>query len=224
MLRALLRWILVIATFAFGAFPAFAKPSETQPSATQPSGTRPSATQTGDNVHEPTGWVFPETVGPFKDREITRYDKTGANVSAGYGISTPDAQIAVTVYIYPGVRRGAIPDALAAKHFEQIKGDVTRVHPDATLDSESKTELTQAAKPRDGRKAVFRFDANFAGKEQAVRSEVYLFTLGPWFVKYRVSYPAAQADEAAKRIETFMNDLAWPPGEGEARPAPAERA
>ena len=51
------------------------------------------ATQPGENVHDPTGWAFPESVGPFRDRRITRYDDAGANMSAGYGVRTPELQI-----------------------------------------------------------------------------------------------------------------------------------
>jgi hypothetical protein len=39
---------------------------------------------------------------------------------------------------------------------------------------------------------------------------LYLFVVGPWFIKYRVTYSAGQEMSAEPVIKAFIDELKWP--------------
>ena len=153
--------------------------------------------------HAASGFVFPYNVGAFRRATAHAFDEAGANVSVGY--ADPSLKIVLTVYVYPHLGLGA--DA----HFRQVKADVTRANPKAELLDEGKATATgPGGRQHDGLRARYGFVGRFAGVEQDLVSEAYLFAHGPNFVKYRLTYPAADAKAAALRVEFFLKTLAFP--------------
>jgi hypothetical protein len=74
--------------------------------------------------------------------------------------------------------------------------------------------LTAAAggQQRIGQSAAFTFTGSFANRQQPLRSELYLFADGQWFIKYRVSYPVGQQATAEPAIKEFIEQLSWHEG------------
>ena len=176
----------------------------------------------GRYVHEPSGMVFPQAVLDFKRVQIFRYDKEGRDVSAGYNLERDDFVIIATVYVYPmpsDVRDVPVPasgkpsaEAVAvnwALHFEEVKKAVMMAHPDATLLKADEVKVTQGKVTKSGLHALFRFAQPTPDGQQMVRSEAYLFTHGKWFIKYRLTYPEAHAEQSVKDIKAFMETLKW---------------
>lgn len=175
-----------------------------------------------DYVQTATGMVFPPRVGPFQRTRIYRYAADGSDESAGYNLLRPNAEIAVTVYVYPSpemtIEPADTPDVVAAAQaihcsaqFDRVQQEIAVTYRDATLVYESET--SHAGAP--GYSATYTFTSdNFMGRrDQPLRSEAYLFCFigGRWSVKYRFSYPAGV--DAGADIAAFMDGLVWTIGQ-----------
>ena len=149
---------------------------------------------------------FPPSVQDFKRVEVIQYDRDGQNIGAGYNHHVH--KIAATVFVYPIPKRP--PDNALNGHFETCKADVLRRHEDARVVSEGIVQVSPGGKKRSGKHAEFTLTDSFAGQRQSLRSEVYLFTHGQWFIKLRVTYPTREQASAAPVIKAFIDGLAWP--------------
>ena len=76
--------------------------------------------------------------------------------------------------------------------------------------SEGTVQVSAGGKKRSGQHVEFTFTGSFAGQLQPVRSEIFLFTHGHWFIKLRVTYPTPEQGVAAPVIKAFIDELAWP--------------
>ena len=159
-------------------------------------------------VHEPSGFRFPPDVGTFTRLGATRYDEGGDNVSVGYGDRA--LKVLMTAFVYANT-----PGMSLDNHFEQVKREVRRVSPKATLVAEGQWTLEQGERKFTGRRAAFGYAMESKGRKQEVVTEVYLLRLGGRFVKFRMTCPQDKYEPAAERIERFLKSLTLP----EPRPA-----
>ncbi|CAA9386841.1 MAG: hypothetical protein AVDCRST_MAG64-975 [uncultured Phycisphaerae bacterium] len=152
---------------------------------------------------------YPEKIKDFRRTEFYPYDEAGDDASVGYGIDQKGRipWVVFTAYFYPA--RGDSLD-------EDIKAairDVTSQHEEAEVGEPEVVEVTRHGKKREGRRVRFKFTHAFGGKEQPLASELYLFPGTPGrLVKYRISYPAADAEKLQKKVDKFAESFPWPPG------------
>jgi len=156
-------------------------------------------------VHEPSDFRFPAILGDFAREAVKRYDRDGQNVSVGYNLGQ---SVAMTVFVYPVSL--AAPDKTLGDHFEACKRDVVSRHKGAAVVSEGPTMVAPGGQQRLGQHAAFTYTALFARRQQDVRSELYLFMDGKWFIKYRVTYPVGDQQTAEPAVKAFIEDLSWP--------------
>lgn len=174
----------------------------------------------GTYFHSNSGMNFPENVGPFRRGTVSLFDSTGANIGVGYNLGDLVFQVAVTVYVYPAPSVVSIlspaevtaraKELSAQQHFETVKSDIIRAHPEARLVSEEEVTLVQAGGIQKGKKAGFEFEGVFANQRQQLKSHAYLFVHGKWFIKYRITYPQDIDGAVREKIKDFMNSLQWP--------------
>lgn len=177
---------------------------------------------TGPYTQAASGMVFPEHVLGFDRTAVTRYNSEGSEESADYELDQPDAQAAVTVYVFPApadiadalvsnLSRDEVADALYMIA-EQLFGDeeeaIQDLHPGAELIDEGDTSITEQGRQFPGNYAAYRYDENAFGKRQRVDSKLYLFPMvaGKWMVKFRITAPDANGDAEA---EKFVRTLPW---------------
>jgi hypothetical protein len=165
---------------------------------------RPKATEV--YTHAASSFQFPPSVQGFDRGTVTEYDPSALNIGVGY--NHPVLGIAATVYIYPIPQQG--PDETLKGHFERCKADVFRGHAKAELLKEGTVQINPGGSTRAGEHAAFTYTESFTQAVQAVRSELYLFTHGRWFIKYRVTYPTSQQSVAAPTARLLIDELAWP--------------
>ena len=113
-------------------------------------------------------------------------------------------KIIMTAYVYPTL--GVPMDA----HFKQTKADIVRVNAKAKLTKEGGITITQGKRQYEGQHARYEYIGLIAGVEHDVVSEAYVFVHGKNFVKFRLTYPAADAKAAAIRVEFFLSALTFP--------------
>jgi hypothetical protein len=150
---------------------------------------------------------FPPIVGDFhRESSYSQFDREGRDIGVGYkGLLDP---IVLTAFVYPIFKQP--PNDTLEGHFATCKNEVVHMHDDVVLVSEGKVQVTPAGHKHEGLHAVFTLTDAFAHKRQPVRSELYLFTHGKWFVFYRVTYPVGKQEAAEPAIKAFINSLAWP--------------
>lgn len=163
---------------------------------------------------------FPDAVGDFQRSQIFRYDAKGLDVSAGYNLASTAGFMVATVYIYPApslVSIGSPPDVVASaretlcrNEFEHRKREVFNAHPGARLIREEGIAPPHPGTSTAGRRAVFEYDASFAGGQQPIHSELWIFCYigGKWALEYRFSSPLSV--DAGPVISAFMATLPWP--------------
>jgi hypothetical protein len=178
------------------------------------SSTRPAAATamelhpTGDFTHPKAGFVMPERIGGFQRVEVTQYDETGANISAGYNSVPEDAgrrPIVATLYVYPA---GA--DADLDSRFEATLHDIGQHHD--RVKPELKKNVLLADGRFVGRYAVFGYEEPWGGQAETIplRSYVLLYQWRTWWVKWRVTTPAPVDAERMRAIVKLTETLLPP--------------
>lgn len=182
-------------------------------------GLRPLGPEGSDEsyVHEFSNFVFPKKVGHFLRLDMHNNDRHGRDVSVEYN---SDTGIILTVQVYPAWRSTLeVRKDPLEEHFQGVMGTVLRNSPDAQLISEGPARVTQNGKSYSGKMAVmtmqdFRAKSKPSRKRPKGISDLRLFRLGEYFIKYRMAYSEAIRGKAEKEIKGFMISLKWPSEEG----------
>lgn len=175
----------------------------------------------GTYIHHESGMQFPGMVEAFQRINARSYSATGQDdVGIGYKSILRYVPITVTVYVYPvpAVYRAdsASPEVADPEKFlmDNSLNDITSVilslHKDTVLLKKQTFTLQQNGRMINGRKALFQYTQPVDGAPQDVLSELYLFRSGPWFVKYRATYPRTVQSFAQDHIVDFMKSLTIP--------------
>lgn len=170
--------------------------SEPDAAATQPS---------PDLAHPASGMRFPVEVEGFQRDGMSRYDKRGEDVSVGYHRLDAQMALTATVYIYPSERYGGDLD----RQFDEARDAVLRNRKGAELIGQGEMRLFQRGTYHNGRRAHFLVK-DPTGERPLVVSHLFLFMHGPWFIKYRATFPADQHEACDDALLRFMAALPWP--------------
>lgn len=164
----------------------------------------------GDYTHVASGMKFPPEVGSFDRTRLRSYDADMKNISAEYEMKSFGFKSAVIrVYIYPvSVVSPGIEVGLE-EHFEQLKDTLLDIYPDAGDIAEGTIKIGQPWGPETGMAFLFDHKSKKLFKNKLCRSRAHLFEHGPWFIKYRVTYPKKNHDRVDDKIDEFLHLLAW---------------
>ena len=149
---------------------------------------------------------FPPKIADFVRAQINEFDKDGRDIGVGYNDLLD--RVAVTIFVYPVGQRA--PDNDLEAHFGVCKADILRAHKEAKSIAERTEEISAGGTKRKAKYACYSFTDVFAQERQEVHSELYLFSQGRWFIKFRATYPAGQRTVAESALKTLINDLIWP--------------
>lgn len=156
-----------------------------------------------DYVHASSGMRFPPRAGAFARVNVVKYLSDASDVSAGYNLGKP--RVIMTVYVAPAMGR------TARAYYDESRAAIREKHAGVTETSNEAWTLDQGDQKLKGHRATFTFDDTTGnGEMMHLRSELYVFEVRGQLLKYRVTYQAADADAAQKRITEFMAALAVP--------------
>lgn len=180
---------------------------------------RPSAPNGAANVLNEAD--YPPMAAGFHRVDVTNYDEVSGvgspgvalrNVSVGYNLLTPDAQIASTIYIThaPAVFPGLLdePDPVRAA-FEGHKSAIADKHPGAELRSETTETMMKAGKEYTALVAAYRYDGIFMGKRHQVYSVLLVWRHGESIVKLRSTTPYAQGPQLRLHNLRLLDAVNW---------------
>lgn len=167
--------------------------------------TQPSAPFTPDLAHAASGMRFPLEVEGFQRDGMSRYDQSGDDVSVGYHRLDAQMALTATVYIYPSIRYGGDLD----RQFDEARDAVLRNRKGAELIGQGEMRLFQRGTYHNGRRAHFLVK-DPTGERPLVVSHLFMFMHGPWFIKYRATFPADQHEACDEALLRFMAALPWP--------------
>jgi hypothetical protein len=154
----------------------------------------------------PSGMTFPERAAGFRRVAVTRFPGGEDNFGVSYVLAEGSVTLAtVTAYVYPN------PGLPLDDHFSQVVADVSDSHAVPPRSRES-TAIAQADGMANGRSASWAYREAFGQREQDLESRALLFARGPWFVKYRVTFPASRRGRVEVEIDDLLRALQLPPG------------
>ena len=198
---------LIACVALLGLVAACVTPTERSPPE-EPQCPDPWATDENDAlVHLPTGVSFAPRIGPFTRDKPFVYDDCGNDVSVGYFHSDSREPIIVTNYVAIGLASDA------KSYFDGSERSLAMVHGDARRGATGSFDFVAGGHPISGFFGIYRF-ANSSGglggdDGLIVQSELYVFVEGEVAIKYRISYPAAIAEAAHRRVETLIKGFDW---------------
>lgn len=154
---------------------------------------------------------YPLRAAGFERAKILGYAPDNADVSVGYNMLTPEAQIASTIYIsassvFPEVRQAENP--LAAL-FELNKAGVRQYHPGASLLGEDSVVLVKNGREYHALRAVFRYEDGFMGRRQQLYSLLMLWRHDDDFIKLRSTTLYAQRHLSESNNLNLLQAVNW---------------
>src|ERR1017187_294249 len=177
----------------------------------------------GPYTQAATGRIFPVSVDDFKRTDVISYNSERTDESAGYLLEKDAKQIAITVYVYPvpadlgtALTQNLPKDDLVGawymlgeELFNEEEQGIVELHPGSQLVDGGEAAFEQHGVTYPGAVSTFRYDEDFFGRVQKVRSQLQLFPMvgGKWMVKYRITYP--EGFDGAGPANAFIHALPW---------------
>lgn len=160
----------------------------------------------GPYRHEPSGMVFPPSIGPFVRERVFRYDADGRDVSVGYNAQGGARVIVATVYVRPA----KAADMSGRGQIEEERAAILLSNPSSRKIAEQAVRVTNGGEVHEGTRVTFLLEDAFGIRGMRAESLLYVFPRvgGDWIVKYRFTYPVGAGDGGA--VATLLRDLAWP--------------
>jgi hypothetical protein len=161
----------------------------------------------GTYSHVATGLEFPEKIGPFQRVWVRRYDQEAYNVAGHYQLI--GLRVMATVYHYPGTQDGSpLSSESFVQHYDQVKADIERAANVDFVDESPHSTTINGFRAR-GMRALYQAPS-LRGINEPVDSTLYLFSIGPWYLKFRFSYPQHMRQEFAPLEDEFVASIQWP--------------
>jgi hypothetical protein len=163
----------------------------------------------GVYTHPLSKMTFPEQLGEFNRGGVVQFDTGGANIGVGYSLLALNAEIFITAYVYPVQ---GVQDELASvleRQFAAEKSSIVRSYSSARLLSESNISIDQNGGTK-GKRASFGIEQIFLNRQQATRSDLYLFVFSQWFLKFRITYPEKESGGVKQYLQDFLAEVRIP--------------
>lgn len=202
-------WVLR-ATLAISILVGFAGCPSPPPTPAPPAQEDPFLKEDDTLIHRKAGAVFPARIGAFERGTVQVHDTTGADLSVSYDVNLPDRQVHGTIYVYPVTLYGPDGSDAVERELSRAEAEVRQVRPAAILLDERPVGTMHNLILTPGLLARFTFAGGFGSDAPGdMRSLLYLFRQGPWFVKYRITYPEGQHAKAERDVNDFVSSMAW---------------
>jgi hypothetical protein len=151
---------------------------------------------------------FPDRVGLFRRAVVNRYDDVGEDIGVAYNHDSPRARVGFTVFVSRPVPLGTGASASLDQQFELEKQTIHTYHSGATEVWAQDVWILHGQDSLRGRAAEFRYAIQAAQAEQVV-SQLFLFELTGWRLKYRLTFPARQQLDARPLADSLLQIAPW---------------
>jgi hypothetical protein len=156
---------------------------------------------------------YPRTLGKFVNTGVQEYGGGGADASVSYNYfrQGKETLIAFTAYFYPAGEKGETLEQAVQAATRDVKSANRR----AKVTGSEPVQIKRDGARREGRRVTFEYTGSFGKRDKAqpLISELYVYPAAPGrWVKYQVTYPAAQAAELQGVANPFVASFPWPSG------------
>jgi hypothetical protein len=135
-------------------------------------------------INDYSGAVFEKNIADFERSKITIFDNIGKDVSVAY--INLNYLMTANIYVYPTIA-GRVSTELLQKHFKQVKNDIIVYRKNVKQLLEEEYTYAFPSGERFGIIGIFILEED----NIEYKSILYLFGKNEWFIKFRISYPAA---------------------------------
>lgn len=154
---------------------------------------------------------WPERAAGFERERVIAYRLDRSDLSVGYNLLSPEAQIAATIYladigVYPGIHAHGTPMWTL---YQANKATIQQHHPGARLLDEDIVTLTRHGREYTALRAVYRYDDVFMGRRQRVHSVLMIWRHRDTFVKLRSTMPYDQRALAESNYLALLDAVDW---------------
>jgi hypothetical protein len=157
---------------------------------------------------------YPLRAAGFERGSIFNYGRKPdfRDVSVGYTMWTPTAQIVSTIYItegavFPGLLDEA--DSLAVLFAGYAAGIEEHHRADIEVLGKDRVTLTRDGRTYTALRAAYRFDTKFGGRTRRVYSIMMLWRHGDRFVKLRSTMPFEQRELSEPNNRALLDAVNW---------------
>jgi len=140
--------------------------------------------------HPLSGIIFPKRLGLFQRWMPVIYDNTGKRVSFSYSTEKP-ALIDATIYLKPAKGEDGTEITLE-EELRVTNQSIVTLFPDAQFSVEMQDVSDILHELHKGLASFCTHRTVFHDKKQTVASQTLVFKINEWFIKYRITYPAAE--------------------------------
>lgn len=149
--------------------------------------------------------AFPPQAAGFSRERVLAYAPGTENISVGYNLLQPEAQIAATLYQYAAARQAPTLE----RQFVEEKANIERVYQGATKDSEQVLTLRKGERQFQAMQAGYRYTALFMQQRQEVYSELIVWKVDDRYVKLRSTTKYGQRAVAALKNRELLDAIDW---------------
>jgi hypothetical protein len=157
-------------------------------------------------VHQPSGFRFPASIYNVVRDQVKIHDVEGQSVSCGYHL----LQLCnFNVQVYPV--QSEPPYDTIEHAYEFAQGEIEKEHPGAKRVADEPIKRAVSLNEREGKHATYSYKAFYLQRNQTMRTELFVFQDGKWFVKYLATYPEGDRENAQISIDAFLDkSFLWP--------------
>jgi ankyrin repeat protein len=152
-------------------------------------------------MHQASGTAFPEQIASFTRNIPVSYNSEATDISVNYR-SKQALPGNLDVYVFPAIDWKG-PIGLTNQHSDFVR-TIMKKHPDAVVESDADTQVTQAGELQAATQATFTYSDVFGGVRQKLFSILLEFEHMGWFISYRMDTPIEGKEEAIGLLLDFM--------------------
>ena len=145
---------------------------------------------------------FPENILNFKRVRITKFAEDEKDVAIGYDLKTSDKDISFTIYLTSASKYNLTHEDTLVQIIENSKGSILYYYDSVEIISEENSKFKNLFP---GKRIVFKY--RHPERSDPSYSELYLYKISDWIIKYRISYPIYQEIYVQEDIENIIKEI-----------------
>jgi hypothetical protein len=154
----------------------------------------------GSFIHQHANFEFPEKINKYSRVSLVLYSPDSSDVSAGYNIKADLKNITATVYL---TNKTSYQTKTSDILEDVYSSSVNALHSHYRDVKEIEVHDLKFQNKYNGKSGIYLYQ--FPNTNETIQSEIRLFLIQDWFLKFRISYPIGLTDYIRPEVDSLIS-------------------